>query len=138
MDLFKKHFKEDMSKNINDAMKIWLRAVTGKVPILTGMAQASLYDLADTIGMNLLIIPKTKKSRLAEGRALGSAQAKYGPNVYSMVVKSKVPHYVMQEHDNIGASRSAPWESFEAGNTAVLNFKPKLRKLPIAVRRINL
>ena len=134
LSLFKKHFKEDMSKNVLDATKVWLREAEGKVPVLTGMAKGSLLDVAAVSDTHLVISPRGKRNRISKGRALGTATPKYGPKIYRMTIKSRVEHYVLLE-DEAGGSKTSPWKSFDAGIMAVENFEPKLRTVPVSVTK---
>jgi hypothetical protein len=116
---FKRQFKKEMTDNLKKTVKSWLMATSGRVPIWSGMALGSLLEVSETIGGGLLITPRTNiKSRISLGKSMGSLDAIYGPNEYSMIMKSKVPHYVLQEHVDVGVSKSAPWRSFEAGMSA--------------------
>ncbi len=116
---FKRQFDEDMTRNIKNTVKAWLLATSGKVPVWSGMALGSLMEVSETVGGGLLITPRSGiKSRISLGKSMGSLDAVYGPNEYSMIIKSNVPHYVLQEDVNVGVSPTAPWGSFEAGMSA--------------------
>lgn len=116
---FKKQFKQEMTLNLHKVVKAWLMAATGKVPIWSGMAMGSLLEVSETVNGGLIITPKTGiKSRIELGRSLGSVDAKYGPRIYSMIIKSSVPHYVVQDMTNVGISLTAPWMSFPTGMSA--------------------
>lgn len=133
--LFKKRFKEDMHKAITDGTKAWLQAAHNRVPVLTGMAKGSLLDVAEVSDTHLVIMPRVKKNRISKGRALGTVTPKYGPRIYSMMIKSKVPHYVYLEHE-AGNSPTSPWESFDAGERAFKEHKPKLRPPPTSLTKV--
>ncbi len=116
---FEKQFKQEMTFNLHKVVKAWLMAATGRVPIWSGMAMGSLLEVSETVNGGLIVTPRSGiKSRISLGKSLGSADAVYGPNVYSMIIKSKVPHYVTQDVTNVGVSLSAPWMSFPAGMLA--------------------
>ncbi len=116
---FEKQFKIEMTFNLHKVVKAWLMAATGRVPIWSGMAMGSLLEVSETVNGGLIVTPRSGiKSRISLGRSLGSADAKYGPDVYSMIIKSSVPHYVSQDVTNVGVSKSAPWMSFPAGMMA--------------------
>lgn len=96
--------------------KIWLAGVTGRVPVWSGMARASLLFLAEMVGGRIAIAPVAgAPNRIPRGKAMGTAQ-RLGP--YLIEVSTKVPHYVLQEYHNVGVSKSAPWLSFPNGAIA--------------------
>ncbi len=110
-----------MTLNLHKVVKAWLMAATGKVPVWSGMAMGSLLEVSETVDGGLIITPRTGvKSRIGLGRSLGSADAEYGPNEYSMIIKSSVPHYVEQDVGYVGVSLTAPWMSFPAGMAAAI------------------
>ena len=115
---FLSQFKREMTLNLHKVIRDWLIAATGMVPIWSGMAMGSLLSVSETVGGGLIVTPRTGiASRVGLGRALGSADAVYGPDVYSMIIKSSVEHYVSQDVSP-GISKSAPWMSFPAGMSA--------------------
>lgn len=116
----------------------WLRAVTGRVPVWSGMARASLLNVAVEIGTHIAIAPIVK-SRMYLGQPMGTVEADYGLDP-TIRISTSVPHYVLQEYKNVGISKSAPWRSFAAGAVAYnstartvqlppLIFKPKRIRL---------
>ncbi len=110
-----------MTSNLHKVVKAWLIATTGRVPVWSGMAMGSLLEVSETVDGGLIITPRTGvKNRIGLGRSLGSADALYGPNEYSMIIKSSVPHYVSQDVGYVGVSKSAPWMSFPAGMAAAI------------------
>lgn len=131
-----KHLKNELHRVTKD----WLHAVTGRVPVWSGMAQASLSAVAIEIGTSLVISP-THKSRVGLGTVLGTVNANYGPTRATIAISLSVPHYVLQEFSNVGVSKSAPWRSFEAGAAAYLASArsvrlpvPKLRPIKYTVK----
>lgn len=115
--LIQKYLKTQLFEVAN----VWLKAVTGRVPVWSGMSQGSLLILAETIGSSLTIVPvRGVKSRIALGDALGTATLKITEGLVIITISSEVPHYVLQEFRNVGVSKSAPWLSFAAGNQAYL------------------
>lgn len=118
---YQKQLDKFLKQKLHEIASAWLEGVTGRVPVWSGMARGSLLELVDLINGRLLITPKKGvKSRIPEGRALGEAKPKYGPTEYTITIRTKVPHYVKQEYENVGVSKSAPWLSFEAGNARAL------------------
>ena len=116
---FERQFKQEMTLNLHKVVRAWLAAATGKVPIWSGMAMGSLLNVSETVNGGLIITPRTGiRSRIGLGRSLGSADARYGPGEYSMIIKSSVPHYVVQDVTDVGVSQSAPWMSFPTGMAA--------------------
>jgi len=103
---------------------IWLNAASGRVPVWSGMALASLSNVAEFAGTGLVITPKSGvKSKIALGKVMGSVAVVTTSKLYSITMRTTVPHYVMQEETYVGASPSAPWQSFPAGIAAVANLK---------------
>ena len=118
-----------LTNELHRVTKKWLRAVTGRVPVWSGMSRGSLKRVALEIGTSLVITPK-HKSRVNLGISFGDVDAKYGPTDFTIVISTRVPHYVLQESKNVGVSKSAPWQSFEAGNAAYLAAVESVR-LPV-------
>ncbi len=120
--LLEAHLKNELRR----VTKEWLRAVTGRVPVWSGMAQASLQNVATEIGTSLVISPG-HKSRVGLGTPMGTVNARYGPTDFTITISTRVPHYVLQESRNVGVSKSAPWQSFEAGAIAYLKAAQSVR-----------
>ncbi len=136
MDSFKRQFHKEMIDNLKKATKAWLSAATGQVPVWSGMALASLYDVYATIGGGLIVTPRSNvKSRVAQGMALGSAQVQHGPDIYSILIRTSVKHYVLQDEQNVGISPSAPWQSFPAGLTAASAVVPTVNGPKLIIKR---
>lgn len=142
LGVYKQHLREHMEIQLRRVAKIWLSAVTGRVPVWSGMARGSLLVLAEMIGGRIVIAPVSGvASRIPQGRALGTAEEKLGPNDFTIEISTSVPHYVVQEYKNVNVSRSAPWLSFEAGavayNQAVKTaFLPPPVYTPIRIKAI--
>lgn len=68
------HYRDDMEEALNQWLirgaTAWLNAVTMVVPVWSGAAQSTFKHLADSIGYQLMISPRTK-SRTALGRSTG-------------------------------------------------------------------
>lgn len=103
-----------LKEKLCEATQAWVSGVTGRVPIWSGMSQASLLNVVELVGGQLVISPP-HKSRISEGRALGTATPQFGPDDFTITIVTNVPHYNVQEYVNIGKSKSAPWLSLEAG-----------------------
>ena len=115
LDLFSYEKKMNLylEKNLYMAANNWLQAVTGRVPVWSGMARGSLLELTELIGGKLAITPRVA-SRIPEGEALGTAEQED----FIITIITKVPHYTLQEYKNVGVSGSAPWHSLKNGATA--------------------
>lgn len=103
-----------LKEKLCEATQAWVSGVTGRVPIWSGMSQASLLEVVELIGGQLVITPKAK-SRIQQGRALGTAEPKFGPNDFTITITTDVPHYNVQEYTYVGISKSAPWLSLKNG-----------------------
>lgn len=107
-----------MQNKLEEIAREWLTAVTGRVPLWSGMARASLLSVSRIANGTVVLSPLKAKSRVPKGERLGDAEIKIETPIYEFIASTRVPHYVRQEHDNVGVSMSAPWKSFEAGNSA--------------------
>jgi len=117
------------------AIREWITAVTGRVPIWSGMARASLINIARLVNGKVVLGPLQDKSRIPQGEALGTAQLIANFPNYVFDVTIEVPHYVIQEDTNVRASTgrgspSAPWHSFQAGEAAFNEFVKGI-KIPL-------
>ena len=101
-----------LEAKLREGANAWLQAVTGRVPVWSGMSQASLLELTELIGGVLVITPRVK-SRIPLGRALGTAELED----FIITITTKVPHYTLQEYKDVGVSKTAPWRSLKAGAT---------------------
>jgi hypothetical protein len=108
----------EMEEATRLALQDWLQAVSGRVPIWSGMARGSLYEVQQLSGGQLILSPLRAKSRIGRGKNLGSAELKISPEKVEFEFSSRVRHWASQETRNVGVSRSAPWRALEAGNTA--------------------
>lgn len=113
---YKERLKDFLDKKLKEIAKIWIAAVTGRVPVWSGMSQGSLLKLVELVGGTLLITPVPGvDSRIFEGRALGQAIQRD----FNITIILDVPHYNVQEYKDVGISKSAPWKSLAAGQAAV-------------------
>ena len=121
-----------LTRELEKLVKVWLAAVTGRVPVWSGMARGSLLELSELVGGRIVIQPKAK-SRISEGRSMGSATQEG----YLITVISTVPHYRYLESET-GNSPTSPWLSFPAGarayNRAIKDVKlPTPKFLPVKI-----
>lgn len=130
-----------LETKLHEYVREWLRAVTGRVPVWSGMSQASLLAISEMVGGRLVISPKVK-SRIPQGRALGTATKTMTKTDFNITIITKVPHYTSQEYRKSprGGSPSAPWFSLFAGSEAfraiaqdlklpAVTFKPFVRTI---------
>ena len=110
LQAYKSELDKYLEKVLRQAANAWLRGVTGRVPVWSGMAKASLLELSEMVNGNVVITPRVK-SRIPLGRSLGTAVR----DDFTITITTKVPHYTLQEHTNVGVSRSAPWQSLQRG-----------------------
>ena len=112
--------QEYLQKKLFEVTNVWLNAATGRVPVWSGMAKGSLLVLANLVDSTLLITPRRGiKSKIALGEIMGTAIPDWEtPGRALITISTEVPHYVLQEFQNVGVSKSAPWLSFEAGAAA--------------------
>ena len=119
----KVRLKEELTAKLNELTGVWLTAVTGRVPVWSGMAQASLLKLSQLVDGQLIISPKGGvMSRIPLGKKLGTAKRKITKSDYIITITTAVPHYTLQEYEKAahGGSPSAPWHSLAAGEQAFL------------------
>lgn len=105
----------------------WLTATVGRVPLWSGMARASLLSLAELVNGRIVLSPLKAKSRIPQGRALGTARVVTQRPAYFFEVDTQVPHYQIQDIANVGRSPTAPWRSFEAGQQAFQEYASTVR-----------
>jgi len=116
---WKAELRTHLESKLHEYVREWLRAVTGRVPVWSGMSQASLLAISEMVGGRLVISPKVK-SRIPQGRALGTATPNITDTDFTITIVTKVPHYTYQEYKRSprGGSPSAPWFSLFAGSEA--------------------
>jgi hypothetical protein len=122
-----------MQEQLEEGARRWVEAATGRVPIWTGMARASLRPIARLANSVIVISPLQDKSRIPQGERLGDASliARF-PN-YKLSISTAVEHFVIQDETRVlrGGSPSAPWKAFEAGNAALQSFLSEISLPPI-------
>lgn len=119
-----------MQDTLEEIAREWLTAVTGRVPLWSGMARASLLSVSRVANGNVVLSPLRAKSRVPKGERLGDAEIKIRTPIYEFTASTRVPHYVSQEERNVGVSTSAPWKSFVAGDSAAQSVVSTIR-LPV-------
>lgn len=134
----KKAATEAITREMEEATRLalhdWLEAVSGRVPIWSGMARGSLYSVARLIGGQLVLSPLRVRSRVTLGQLLGRAEINVRPGHVRFEFTSNVRHWETQETRNVGISKSAPWRALEAGREAFLqsfreHYRPPKEKL---------
>jgi hypothetical protein len=129
-----------MEDALHDGANAWLRAVVGKVPLWSGMARASLLELSELVSGTVVFTPLRAKSRIPQGRRLGSAEQLFENDRITITIRTDVPHYSRQETSS-GVSPTAPWRSLQAGAAAYMlaiqNFRATAPILkPIKIKAI--
>jgi hypothetical protein len=113
-----------LEPKLHELVRVWLAAVTGRVPVWSGMSRASLLEVSEMVGGRIVISPKVNvKSRIPQGRALGTAEKRITDTDFTITIITRVPHYTYQEYKvpPKGGSPSAPWFSRAAGKAAFRN-----------------
>jgi hypothetical protein len=137
---YREQLKEAMMHRLHEAADAWLQAVLGKVPLWSGMARGSLLELSELVNGTVVLTPLKAKSRIPEGKALGTAIEEIDNDRVTITIKTNVPHYNLQEYSS-SRSPTSPWQSLQAGasafNKSVADFKPVQVKLkPVKVKVI--
>jgi len=127
---------EYLEDKLKEGARIWLTNVTGRVPIWTGMARASLIDISRLVNGRVVLAPLKAKSRIPQGESMGSARIITDFPYFAFEVSTLVPHYVLQEFKNVRhltgrGSPSAPWFSFAAGQAAFFEFARTVQLPPV-------
>ena len=124
LQAYKKRMDLYLEKKLREVANVWLTAASNRVPVWSGMARGSLLELNELIDGRLLISPRRQVlSRIDRGRALGTAIQ----NDFIITITTNVPHYTLQEYQNVGVSRTAPWHSLKMGTSAYKNAVKNVR-----------
>jgi hypothetical protein len=120
---YKKILENQLLKQLHAGVRAWIQAIAGsggRVPLWSGMARASLLEIAQLVNGQIVLSPLKVKSRIAEGRVLGTALQIIENGKITIKIITDVSHYNIQEYKKVasGGSRSAPWRSREAGMIA--------------------
>lgn len=137
---YQRQLEENMLEMLHASANAWLQAVVGRIPLWSGMARASLLELRELVGGQIIFSPLKAKSRIPQGQALGTAIQEFENNRATITITTDVPHYNLQEYQS-GRSPTAPWRSLQAGANAfwatAKSFRPIKPKLkPIKIRTI--
>lgn len=138
VEAYRKSVDEVLGNALEEGARIWLTAVTGRVPLWSGMARASLLDLSRLVNGKILLSPLKAKSRIPLGESLGTARILSDFPSYIFEVATSVPHYTLQEFTSVRprGSPTAPWHSFEAGQDAFFEYARSVRLPPVVYERI--
>lgn len=116
---YKELLRQHLVKELKRVAGAWFEGAILKIPVWSGMSQASLLELVDLLNGTLLIEPiGNAPNRIAKGMALGTATLNQDFSDFNITIVTDVPHYNVQEYRNVGVSKSAPWHSLEAGQAA--------------------
>jgi len=127
-----------LTASLHQGIRIWLTAVTGRVPLWSGMARAALLQISQLVNGKVVLSPLQGKSRIPQGASLGHGKVTTSFPNYSFEVQVEVEHYVIQEDTNVRnktgrGSPSAPWRSFDAGEQAFREYVRTLRLPPVQI-----
>jgi len=125
-----------LTEKLREVVRLWIATVTGRVPLWTGMARASLIELSRLVNGKIILSPLKAKSRVPLGESMGTARVLTEFPYYIFEVAITVPHYTLQEFTNVRSitgrgSPSAPWRSFEAGQQAFFEYARTVRLPPV-------
>jgi len=131
LSTYQRHLKNFLVNELHKAAGNWLQAVAGsggRVPLWSGMARASLLELSELISGRVILTPLKAKSRIPEGRKLGTVQQNIDKNSVTLIIETDVPHYNLQEYKKApkGGSPTAPWFSVQAG---IMKFREAIKDL---------
>lgn len=119
---YMRQLEEHLTSELHRVANAWLQVVAGsrgRVPLWSGMARASLLELSELINGRIVLSPKRAKSRVPQGRALGTAIPKITSSSAFITIITDVEHYSVQEYQKLAiGSPRAPWHSLLAGELA--------------------
>jgi len=132
--LFLTRLQVRLKQHLFEAASSWIEGPIDLVPVWSGMALGSMLKAAMILGIDIEIIPNEKSlegNRISLGEALGIAELDLGTTgSVSLTIGTQVSHYILQEFENVGVSKSAPWGSFAHARELYLarikRMKPKL------------
>ncbi len=130
--LFLNRLQVRLKRYLFDAAESWLKGAESRVPVWSGMAKGSLLEMAFLLNTEIIIVPTERagRDRIELGKSLGTGVFAPDTIAPTITITTQVPHYVSQEHYNVGVSKSAPWKSFAYGKNTYLarieKVKPQL------------
>lgn len=130
---YKKKLEAYLIEQLHQGVKAWLQIVAGsggRVPLWSGMARASLLELAQLVNGRIILSPLRTKSRIQQGESLGTAIQIIKDGKVLIRIETDVEHYNLQEYKRAskGGSPSAPWRSRQAG---LLAFQESIKDLTL-------
>lgn len=130
-------------RQLHEAVKAWLQVVAGsggQVPLWSGMARASLLEVARLVNGRIILSPLRAKSRIPEGKSLGTVQQTFGDGKIIIRIETDVEHYNIQEYRKVPGrgSPTAPWHSRVAGLIAFRACIQNLRLLQPILKAIKI
>lgn len=66
-----------LQEKLHEAVRAWLQVIAGsggRVPLWSGMARSSLLEISQLVDGRIVLSPLKAKSRVPEGRRLGTAR----------------------------------------------------------------
>lgn len=127
---FTKTLDEACATQVRQAARAFLRAALTKIPLYTGMSQASLVPLARFLNVSLhpkiteLAASHGHKDRTAEGERLGKSAFKFKNTKQLHTFEFNIPdfYFRVNEFEKAPASfkltNETPWRSFDEGLAA--------------------
>lgn len=134
LSTYRQQLEDHLVQLLYRGARAWLQVVAGRegrVPLWSGMARGSLLELSELIDGTIILSPLRAKSRVSQGRTLGTAISEIDSEKVQLTIRTNVPHYSLQEYSRAarGGSPSAPWQSLQAGRIA-FQFVTMNAKLP--------
>jgi hypothetical protein len=120
-----KALEEHLVGELHRCTDAWIQVIagpSGRVPLWSGMARASLLEVSQLVNSQIVISPLKAPSRVQEGAQLGTATQTIRSNLYQIEITTDVEHWNIQEYHKVkrGGSPSAPWQSLQFAAAAFL------------------
>lgn len=130
---YRDQLEDHLLEQLHEAVKVWLQVVAGsggRVPLWSGMARASLLEVARLVNGRIVLAPLKAKSRIPEGKSLGTVQQIIDNCKILIRIETDVEHYNIQEYARVEGrgSPTAPWHSREAG---LIAFRASIQDLTL-------
>lgn len=140
---YKIQLEDYLLRELHEAIKAWLQVVAGsggRVPLWSGMARASLLEVAQLVNGRIVLSPLKGKSRISEGKSLGTVQQIINNCRIIIQIETNVKHYSIQEYQKVAGrgSPTAPWHSRAAGLIAFRASIENLALLPPLLKAIKI